>query len=153
MNDDKIQSSAEAGRVSWFDPVKRFGFVKLGDGLGDAFLHFDALKAGGYYYVPRGTTVHVRVERDERRGGHRVAEVLNVDTSTALEGEPPPLPRKTRAERREQQGREIDESQARVRASIAETERLLDNSDEMPERHRQECEDDDVAEENTANQT
>lgn len=29
------------------------GFVKLDDHLGDAFFHFDVLKAGGYYFVPR----------------------------------------------------------------------------------------------------
>jgi CspA family cold shock protein len=81
-----------AGRVSWFNPEKRFGFVKLEDHLGDAFLHFDVLKAGGYYFVPRGTTVQVRVE--PRRGKHRVVEVLQVDTSTAQHGEPPPLPRR-----------------------------------------------------------
>ena len=84
------------GRVSWFNPEKRFGFVKLDDRLGDAFLHFDALKAGGYYFVPRGTTVQVRVEPD--RGKHRVVELLHVDTSTAQHGEPPPLPRKSDAE-------------------------------------------------------
>ena len=36
------------------------------------------------------------VEPDER-GAPRVAEVLHVDTSTAREGEPPPLLRKKRA--------------------------------------------------------
>ena len=80
------------GRVSWFNPEKRFGFVKLADRLGDAFLHFDVLKAGGYYFVPRGTTVEVRVKPEH--GKHRVLEVLHVDTSTARDGEPPPLPRK-----------------------------------------------------------
>jgi len=81
-----------SGRVSWFNPEKRFGFVKLDDRLGDAFLHFDVLKAGGYYFVPRGTTVQVRVEPE--RGKQRVVEVLSIDTSTPQEGEPPALQRK-----------------------------------------------------------
>ena len=89
---NSVEADAVAGRVSWFNPEKRFGFVKLADGSGDAFLHFDALKAGGYYFVPRGTTVQVRVEPD--RGKFRVREVLQVDTSTAQHGEPPPLVRK-----------------------------------------------------------
>ena len=48
-----------------------------------------------------------------------------------------------RAERRANQAREVEESQARLRASIAETERLMDASDEMLKRHRRELEDDD----------
>jgi hypothetical protein len=50
--------------------------------------------------------------------------------------------RKKRAERREQQAREVEESQAALRASIAETQRLMDASDEMLRRHRRECEED-----------
>jgi len=146
MSDAEPYGATETGRVSWFDPAKRFGFVKLDDGVGDAFLHFDALKAGGFYFVPRGTTVRVRFERNER-GGQRVVEVLHVDTSTARDGEPPPLPRKNRADRREQQQREIDESQMRLRASVSETERLVGQSDEMMKRHREEREADDAEEE------
>jgi cold shock CspA family protein len=88
-----MEGRIATGQVSWFNPAKRYGFVKLDDRLGDAFLHFDVLKAGGYYFVPRGTTVQVRVEPD-RGKQQRVPEVLHVDTSTAREGEPPPLPRR-----------------------------------------------------------
>jgi hypothetical protein len=51
--------------------------------------------------------------------------------------------RKSRAERREQQAREIEESQKALRNSIAETQRLMDSSDAMLARHRRECEEDD----------
>ena len=135
-----------AGRVSWFNPAKKFGFIKLDGHLGDAFLHFNVLKEGGYYFLPRGTTVHVRVEPDER-GTPSVVEVLHVDPSTARDGEPPPLLRKKRAERREQQEREVEESQARMRANIAETERLVGESDKMLKRHREERNVDDAEEE------
>lgn len=84
-----------SGRVSWFNPAKKYGFVKLDDHLGDAFLHFNVLKEGGYYFLPRGTTIEVRVEPDER-GAPSVVEVIRVDASTAQDGEPPPLPRKKR---------------------------------------------------------
>jgi hypothetical protein len=39
------------------------------------------LKEAGYVWLPRGTTVQVRVEQD--RGEQRVAEVLAIDASTA----------------------------------------------------------------------
>jgi hypothetical protein len=51
--------------------------------------------------------------------------------------------KKSRAERREQQAREIEESQNALRNSIAETQRLMDRSDAMLARHRRECEEDD----------
>ena len=88
----KAQGATATGRVSWFNPKKQFGFVKLEGGGGDAFLHMSVLKAGGYYSLPRGTTVQVRLEPDG--GKRRVVQVLSVDTSTAQHGEPPPLIRK-----------------------------------------------------------
>jgi CspA family cold shock protein len=69
------------GTVAWFDLAKQFGFVALSNGYGDAFLHMSVLKEAGYVWLPRGTTVRVRIEVD---GGKRwVAEVLEV----------PPAPR------------------------------------------------------------
>jgi len=53
--------------------------------------------------------------------------------------------RAKRAERREQQAREVEASQATLRASIAETERLVGESDKMLRRHRKECDDDDAS--------
>jgi len=49
-----------------------------------------------------------------------------------------------RADRRTQQASEVEESQEALRKSIAETERLVDESDEMLRRHRRECDDDDA---------
>ena len=51
---------------------------------------------------------------------------------------------KRRAARREQQAREVEESQAALRKSIVETQRLVDESDEMLERHRRERDSDDL---------
>jgi CspA family cold shock protein len=31
------------GKVKWYNPAKRYGFVELSDGSGDAFLHATAL--------------------------------------------------------------------------------------------------------------
>ena len=49
-----------------------------------------------------------------------------------------------RAERREQQAREVEASQERLRESIAETDRLVDDADQMLKRHGKEREEDDA---------
>jgi cold shock protein len=80
------------GTVAWFDLTKQFGFVALSNGDSDAFLHMSVLKEAGYVWLPRGTTVRVKVEQD--RGKPRVAEVLEIDTNTARPGENEPILRK-----------------------------------------------------------
>jgi CspA family cold shock protein len=77
------------GRVLWFELEKKFGFVALDSDLGDAFLHVSVLKSAGYVSVPAGTTVRVRI--DVSKGKRRVAELLEIDTSTATDGEPDPV--------------------------------------------------------------
>lgn len=47
----------------------------------------------------------------------------------------------TRTKRRDRHADEIEASQAKLRASIAETERLVGESDFMLRRHRKECDD------------
>jgi hypothetical protein len=51
--------------------------------------------------------------------------------------------RRKRAARREQQSREVEASQEALRKSIAETDRLVGESEQMLRRHRQERDDDD----------
>ena len=46
---------------------------------------------------------------------------------------------KSRAARRAQQTAEVEASQVKLRTSIAETERLVDESEDMLRRHRNEC--------------
>lgn len=53
---------------------------------------------------------------------------------------------KDRAERRDRHAADVEASQAGLRKSIAETERLVGESDAMLRRHRQECDDADVNE-------
>lgn len=52
--------------------------------------------------------------------------------------------RRKRVERRNQRNREVEDSQKAMRASTAETQRLMDESDKMIQRHRRECEEDDA---------
>lgn len=50
--------------------------------------------------------------------------------------------RESREQRRARQSREVEDSQKALRDSIANTQTLLDQSDEMIKRHRRESEDD-----------
>ncbi|HEX8225467.1 MAG TPA: hypothetical protein VF605_16760 [Allosphingosinicella sp.] len=51
---------------------------------------------------------------------------------------------KDRAERRDRHCAEVEASQAELRRSIAETGRLVDESEQMLRRHRTECDDADA---------
>jgi cold shock protein len=75
------------GRVKWFNPDKRYGFVELADGSGDAFLHASALEPLGIGAVQPGETLELRVAQRER--GLQVIEVLAVDSSTRVSFESP----------------------------------------------------------------
>jgi cold shock CspA family protein len=76
------------GRVKWYDPDKRYGFVELSDGSGDVFLHATALAGIGVSSLQPGETLEVRVAPGQR--GPQVTEVISVDSSTAA----PPGPRR-----------------------------------------------------------
>jgi cold shock protein len=67
--------------VKWFNPEKGFGFVELGDGTGDAFLHVAVLEAAGRKSVVAGAKVKARVGQGQK--GPQVNEVVDVDESTA----------------------------------------------------------------------
>ena len=54
------------------------------------------------------------------------------------------MTKQMRSERREQQAREVEASQKSLRESIAETNRLVDESEVMLRRHRVECDGDDL---------
>jgi CspA family cold shock protein len=68
-------------KVKWFNAEKGFGFVELGDGVGDAFLHLSVLQRAGQGAVLPGTSMSVRVSQGQK--GAQVSEVLEVDASTA----------------------------------------------------------------------
>jgi cold shock protein len=70
------------GKVKWFNPAKRFGFVELSDGSGDVFLHTSVLSQFGVSTVQSGETLDMRVAPGER--GLVVTEVIGVDSSTAV---------------------------------------------------------------------
>jgi CspA family cold shock protein len=83
--------------VKWFNPEKGFGFVAMGDGSGDAFLHCAVLQRAGHDAVSEGTSLEVRVGPGQK--GLQVTEVVSVDQTTAAPSRPraPAGPRMDRA--------------------------------------------------------
>ena len=79
--------------VKWFNADKGFGFVTVAGGS-DAFLPARALEVTGHSSVPDGARLKVRISQGPK--GPQVAEVLEVDTSTAQvmskAGRPSPRP-------------------------------------------------------------
>jgi CspA family cold shock protein len=71
-----------AGKVKWFNHDKRYGFVELSDGSGDAFLHASVLGRIGISTVQPGETLALRVAQGDR--GLQVTEVISVDSSTRV---------------------------------------------------------------------
>ncbi|PPQ30092.1 DNA-binding protein [Rhodoblastus sphagnicola] len=72
--------------VKWFKTDKGFGFVELGNGAGDAFLHIGALQQAGYENVPPGAKLKVLVANGVK--GQQVTRVIEVDTAGAAERAP-----------------------------------------------------------------
>jgi cold shock protein len=80
------QDNAPAGpaieaTVTWFNAEKGFGFVELGDGTGDAFLHVAVLQKAGHEVVAPQTKLRVQIGQGQK--GRQVTAVLEVDASNA----------------------------------------------------------------------
>jgi cold shock protein len=71
--------------VKWFNPEKGFGFVELGDGSGDAFLHVSVLQRAGSEAVNPGAGLRVRIGPGQK--GQQVTEVIEI-TSPGEPGGP-----------------------------------------------------------------
>jgi len=85
------------GKVKWYDPDKRYGFVELSDGSGDAFLHATALAGIGIRTLRPGDTLEMRVAPGQRTP--QVTEIISVDSSTVAPSTPPPRSFKPRSDR------------------------------------------------------
>ena len=75
------------GKVKWYNALKRYGFVELSDGSGDAFLHASALAGISGDALQPGVTIEFRMAPAQR--GVQVTEVISVDSSTAAPRRPP----------------------------------------------------------------
>jgi cold shock protein len=69
------------GKLKWFNPGKRYGFVELSDGSGDAFLHASAVVGVSIGALQPGVTIEFRTAPAQR--GLQVTEVIGIDSSTA----------------------------------------------------------------------
>ncbi|CAO3459274.1 Cold shock protein of CSP family _ dimer [Azospirillum argentinense] len=70
--------------VTWFDPVKGFGFVAPQDGTTDAFLHISVLNRAGLHEIGEGAELLCRVVPGAK--GPQVADILDVlSTGTTAE--------------------------------------------------------------------
>ena len=78
---DEPSSQLVWAKVKWYNPDKRYGFVVLSDGSGDAFLHASALAGIGISTLQSGATLELQVAPGQR--GLEVTRVLSVDSSTA----------------------------------------------------------------------
>jgi len=83
--------------VKWFNPEKGFGFVAMGDGSGDAFLHCAVLQRAGHDSVNEGASLEVRVGPGQK--GLQVTEVVSVDQTTAAPSRAPRAPAGPRSDR------------------------------------------------------
>jgi CspA family cold shock protein len=83
--------------VKWFNPEKGFGFVAMGDGSGDAFLHCAVLQRAGHDSVNEGASLEVRVGPGQK--GLQVTEVVSVDQTTAAPSRAPRAPAGPRGDR------------------------------------------------------
>jgi CspA family cold shock protein len=90
---DTPSGPAISATVKWYNPGKGFGFVTLGDGSGDAFLHASVVQRAGHDSVPAGATLEIRSGPGPK--GPQVTEIVSVDASTALQERP----RRARPER------------------------------------------------------
>ena len=75
------------GKVKCYNALKRYGFVELSDGSGDAFLHASALAGISVDALQPGVTIEFRTAPSQR--GVQVTEVISVDSSTAAPPRPP----------------------------------------------------------------
>ena len=77
--------------VKWFKPEKGFGFVRLADGSGEAFLHASVLAAASLPNPVEGTTLVCDMAQ-----GAKGPQVVAIHSVTPPEAPPAPRPRPPR---------------------------------------------------------
>ncbi|MCG5240902.1 cold shock domain-containing protein [Azospirillum doebereinerae] len=80
--------------VKWFKPEKGFGFVRLADGSGEAFLHASVLAAAALPNPVEGTTMVCDMAQ-----GAKGPQVVAIHSTTPPEAPPPPRARPPRPPR------------------------------------------------------
>ncbi len=82
------ESSRLSGKVKWFNRSKGFGFIVPSDGGSDIFLPLAVLERSGHSEAPDGATITFDWTHGPK--GRAVAQVIEIDASTAAprEGRP-----------------------------------------------------------------
>jgi CspA family cold shock protein len=71
-----------AGRVTWFDATRGFGFLVSDQCEGDVLIHFSVLRDHGRRSLPEGALIECIVEQQER--GLQARRIIAIDLSEAL---------------------------------------------------------------------
>lgn len=79
--------SPVSGKVKWFSQAKRYGFIELADGSGEAFLHAGVIAPALIGAVLPGAILELRVRSGPR--GRQVAEVIAIEADAP---DAPPRP-------------------------------------------------------------
>jgi cold shock protein len=80
---EAVVSTRVRGALKWFNVVRGYGFISSEDSSGDVFLHMTVLRQAGYEKLPPGTTIECDAVRGAK--GMQALQIINVDTSTAIE--------------------------------------------------------------------
>ncbi len=88
------ESKNVTATVKWFKPEKGFGFVRLADGTGEAFLHASVLAAASLPNPVEGTVLVCDMAQ-----GAKGPQVVAIHSVTPPENPPPPRTRPARPQR------------------------------------------------------
>jgi len=72
------------GTVKWFNAVKGYGFLTVGEGARDAFLHVTVLRQIGREDIKPGATVTCEATSGPK--GLQVLRIIDIDVSTCANG-------------------------------------------------------------------
>jgi cold shock protein len=84
------------GIVKWFNAEKGFGFITPDDGSKDVFVHFSAIRGGGFRSLDEGARVQFEVGQGAK--GPQAQDVTRTDGG-ATEAAPRPMNRFAQGER------------------------------------------------------
>jgi cold shock protein len=83
-----VSGPATRATVKWFSPEKGFGFVVLGNGSGEAFLHASVVEQSGRDGVVLKPGVRLQVTVGHGQKSLQVTQIIDLNESTAARATP-----------------------------------------------------------------